>query len=159
MRRDLAMQLFRLRSSCCWMFRASVCSVCDVRLCNRYDMMQYSIGPLTRNLREGRVLRKVFGNRKFMEFSGLKTRRECFRSQPYHDPNFQICFRTSCDKYVCIQLDQQYWSSGRKTCNMRHAKAPPIVFRFLLGLVLVVEFVAPEHIIQRSSIVHGVGTR
>ena len=39
--------------------------------------------------------------------------------------------------------------SGRNSCNMRYAKAPPLVFRFLPGLLLVVEFVAPEHLSPR----------
>ena len=38
---------------------------------------------------------------------------------------------------------------------MRYAKAPPTVFRFLPRLLLVVEFVAPEHLSPRRSIVPG----
>ena len=42
--------------------------------------------------------------------------------------------------------------SGRKTC-MRYATEPPRDFRFYPGLLLVVEFVAPEHLSPRRSIV------
>ena len=38
---------------------------------------------------------------------------------------------------------------------MWYAKAPPLVFRFLPGLLLVVEFVAPEHLSPRWSIAPG----
>ena len=42
--------------------------------------------------------------------------------------------------------------SGRKTC-MRYATEPPRDFRFYPGLLLVVEFVLPEHLSPRRSIV------
>ena len=42
--------------------------------------------------------------------------------------------------------------SGRKTC-MRYATEPPRDFRFSPGLLLVVEFVLPEHLSPRRSIV------
>ena len=38
---------------------------------------------------------------------------------------------------------------------MRYAKEPPIGFRFLPGLLLVVEIVAPKHLSSRRSIAPG----
>ena len=84
-------------------------------------------------------------NRKFVEFSSLQNLAEnFFISQPCHDTFFSDCFRTNTDS-----------SSGRKTCSMRYAKVPPIFSRILPGLLLVVEFVAPEHLSLRRSVMQG----
>lgn len=95
-----------------------------------------------------RPCRKVFENLKIEEFSGLQIRREILRSQPYHDPIFQISFG---------QFLTSFTYCRKKACGTALAKSLPVYVRFPGPVV--VEITASEHLSPRRSTTCVVGTR